>query len=318
MTGPNLPEARSVSATVGTSAGGSIYDLGYRGYEGPRLGRRHAVRALLNHTVRVCYGIGRGGRAKLAPIILGGIATIPAVIAIAFIALARQAGGQAGEAIDAANPLRHDSYYGVMTPLVVLFCAAQIPEIMGRDQRHNLLSLYFSRALRRVDYALARFAGVVVALMVFLLLPQFIILLGKVLSAADIGAALRTEAELLPAIVGQALLMALLLGAIATAVSAFTPRRLYATTSIVVILVVTPLITSLLDSVGNQGLLRLLVLLSPADVLDATNAFLFDIDPEGSAVRLADVPGPAFVAAALLGTAACLFILIRRYRGIAA
>lgn len=318
MSGPNLPEARPVSATVGASASGSIYDLGYRGYEGARLGRPHAVRALLIHTVRVCYGIGRGGRAKIAPIVLGGIATIPAVIAIAFIALARQAGGQAGEVIDAANPLRHDNYFGAMTPLVVLFCAAQIPEILGRDQRHNLLSLYFARALRRVDYAAARFAGVVVALLVFLLLPQFIILLGEVLSAPDIVVALREEAELLPAIVGQALLMALLLGGIATTVSSFTPRRLYATTAIVVILTVTPLVSSILDSVGNQDLLRILVLLSPVDVLDATNAFLFDNAPSNDALLLADLPGPAFVAAALLGTAACLFILARRYRGIAA
>jgi ABC-2 type transport system permease protein len=318
MTGPNLPEARSVSATVGTSAGGSIYDLGYRGYEGPRLGRRHAIRALLNHTVRVCYGIGRGGRAKLPPIVLGGIATVPAVIAIAFIALARQAGGQAGEAIDAANPLRHDSYFGVMTPLVVLFCAAQVPEIVGRDQRHNLLSLYFSRALRRVDYAAARYAGVVLALVVFLLLPQFIIFVGEVLAAPDFVVALREELGLMPAIVGQAALMAILLGAIATTVSAFTPRRLYATIAIVVILAMTPVVTNILAEINNQGLLRILVLLSPGDVLDASNAFLFDANVESQPVIQADLPGQAFVAAALLGAAACLFVLVRRYRGISA
>ncbi len=318
MSGPNLPEARTVSATVGSSAGGSIYDLGYRGYEGARLGRRHAVRALLNHTVRVCYGIGRGGRAKLAPIVLGGIATVPAVIAIAFIALARQAGGQAGEAIDAANPLRHDSYFGVMTPLVVLFCAAQVPEILGRDQRHNLLSLYFSRALRRVDYAVARYVGVVLALLVFLLLPQFIIFLGEVLSAPDIVVALREELELMPAIVGQAVLMATLLGALATTVSAFTPRRLYATIAIVVVLAVTPVVTAILAEVNNQTLLRILVLLSPGDVLDATNAFLFDTRVESLPVNQADLPGPFFIIAAIVGAAACLVVLIRRYRGIAA
>lgn len=318
MSGPNLPEVRPVSATVGASAGGSIYDLGYRGYDGPRLGRRHAIRALLNHTVRVCYGIGRGGRAKLAPIVLGGIATIPAIIAIAFIALARQAGGQAGEVIDAANPLRHDSYYGVMTPLVVLFCAAQVPEIVGRDQRHNLLSLYFSRALRRIDYAAARYAGVVLALLMFLLLPQFIIFLGEVLSAPDIVVALREELGLMPAIVGQGVLMAVLLGAIATTVSAFTPRRLYATIAIVVALAMTPVVTSILAGINSQGLLRILVLLSPGDVLDATNGFLFDTAVESLAVNQADLPGPVFMVAALVVSAACLFVLARRYRGIAA
>ena len=53
-----------------TAETGSIYDLGYRRYEGPRLGRAHAVRSLFAHSLRSSYGIGRGGRAKIAPIAL--------------------------------------------------------------------------------------------------------------------------------------------------------------------------------------------------------------------------------------------------------
>ena len=39
---------------------GNIYDLGYRRYEGPRLGRSHAIRALVIDSFRTTYGIGRG------------------------------------------------------------------------------------------------------------------------------------------------------------------------------------------------------------------------------------------------------------------
>ena len=72
--------------------GGSIYDLGYQGYEGPRLGRAAAIRALFWHTVRSCYGIGRGGRAKLAPLTFAGLSIIPAIVAVGIAALAAQAG----------------------------------------------------------------------------------------------------------------------------------------------------------------------------------------------------------------------------------
>ena len=50
------------------SATGSIYDLGYRRYDGPRLGRRHALWARCTSTAcGSTFGIGRGGRAKIAP-----------------------------------------------------------------------------------------------------------------------------------------------------------------------------------------------------------------------------------------------------------
>ena len=71
--------------------GGDIYDLGYQAYDGPRLGRRSAFGALFRNALRACYGIGRGGRAKIVPIALGGLAVLPAVLAVGISALAAQA-----------------------------------------------------------------------------------------------------------------------------------------------------------------------------------------------------------------------------------
>ena len=297
------------------STTGSIYDLGYRNYEGPRLGRRHALRALFLQTLRACYGIGRGGRAKLAPIILGVLATLPAVVAVGVVALARQAGAPAG-LVEEASPIGHETYYSVITTLVVLFCAAQVPETVGRDQRYHLLSLYFSRALRRSDYALARFAGVTAAIFIFVIVPQAVIFFGLVLSAEDIGAELGRELEFVPGIVGQAVILSTLLGAISTVVSAFTPRRVYATTAIIVLLAVTPIVTAVLIELGTRALATLLVLLSPGDILDATNAWLFDANPESQTVIISDLPLEAFVAAAAVMVAACVAVLVRRFEGI--
>ena len=47
-------------ATGGPIAGGptgSIYDLGYRGYDGPRYGRLSVLLALLSLSLQVAYGI---------------------------------------------------------------------------------------------------------------------------------------------------------------------------------------------------------------------------------------------------------------------
>jgi ABC-2 type transport system permease protein len=311
--GPVVP---STTPAIAVGSTGSIYDLGYRRYEGPRLGRPHAFRALLVNSLRVAYGIGRGGRAKLAPLILGGFAVIPAIIGVGIIALARQL-GEGSQIIEEANPIRHDTYFGVILVPVSLFIAIQAPEIVGRDQRYSLLSLYFARALRRLDYSLARAAGLAIAVLLFLLLPQVIIFGGLVLSAKDIGAELGTELGLLPPTVGQAVIASALLSGLATVISAFTPRRLYATVGIVVLFAVTPIITGLLVELGTGDIAKVLVLASPPDVLDATNAFLFDRGTTTDAVTLAGLPGAAYIASAAVITAVSLVILIRRFERIA-
>ena len=157
VSGPPAQPARQASG-ASSGPGGSIYDLGYQAYDGPRLGRRSAVLALFAQTVRSCFGIGRGGRAKIAPLVLAGLAILPAVLAVGFAALASQAGAAGGELGD-ASPITYASYHGIVGILIMLFCAAQAPELFGRDQRYGVLPLYFSRVLTRPDYALAKLAA---------------------------------------------------------------------------------------------------------------------------------------------------------------
>ena len=169
MTADRAPVAAATSAT------GSIYDLGYQGYDGPRLGRRQAIAALFVHSLKASFGIGRGGRAKVVPIGLTALSIIPAVVAIGFQALLGRAGGGPS---GVESPIRYDTYYGYVQTLVMLFVAAQASELLGRDQRYSVLSLYFSRALLRVDYALAKAAALVAAILVVVLTPQLLIFVG--------------------------------------------------------------------------------------------------------------------------------------------
>lgn len=318
MTAPTPATSGSpANGRAGEPVTGSIYDLGYRHYDGPRLGRRYALMALLAYTLRTTYGIGRGGRAKIIPFGLAAMAIVPAVVAVAILVLARQV-GEAGALLEQASPLRYDSLYGAIAQIVFLFCAAQAPELLGKDQRTHVLSLYFSRAIARSDYVIARVGGFAIAVLLLVLVPQAVVFVGRVLSAPDIVAELGDNLPVLPAIIGQGLLTAGLLGAIAVTVSAFTPRRAYATAAIIAVIVVPPIIAVLAGEIARPELARWTVLASAQDVLSATNAWLFDVPADGGAVQAAALAPEVYLATALGAIVVLGAILLRRYQRIAA
>jgi ABC-2 type transport system permease protein len=302
--------------TAGTPTG-SIYDLGYRGYDGPRLGRTHAIRSLFSHSLRSTYGIGRGMRAKLAPIFLLVFAVIPPIAILGALVLAARLGESAGELVSANAPIRYDTMFTVLSSagIIVLFCAAQAPELFGRDQRHGTLSLYFARALRRTDYALARMLGFVAALMFLLLAPQTILFLGRVLLSPDIVDGFLKDAPSILPILGQSLLAALLYGGLAMTISAYTPRRAYAVAGIIALLVIPGVIAQVVTGLGSSTIGTWLTLISPSTVLDGTNAVLFD-RPFGQDFFFVQLPDIAYFAAAAVGIVGSFAISIRRFQQI--
>jgi len=296
--------------------GGSIYDLGYQSYTGPRLGRRSAVRALFSQTIRSCFGIGRGGRAKIAPFTLAAIAILPAVLAVGFAAIAAQA-GPAGEQIENASPIRYESYHGLISILIMLFCASQAPELFGRDQRYGVLPLYFSRALTRSDYSLAKVFGLIVALFAVDVTPYLILFIGRVFVAPDPATGFADEIAALPRFLFQSVLVAGLLGGIASLIAAWTPRRAYATAAIIAVFIVPPIILAIVSEQTSQDLARALILLSPADVLVGTNSAFFGSIPDSPVVASVDLPDWTYIAAAIVGILATIGLTVRRYLRIA-
>jgi len=310
-----MTDARTTPASAtGAGPSGSIYDIGYRRYEGPRLGRRHAARSLFSHSFRSTFGIGRGGRAKIAPIILGFLALLPAIAIVGALTLAVQFG--AASRFTAQAPFRYDTYFGTISTVVVLFCAAQAPELFGRDQRHGVLALYFARALRRSDYAFARIGGFVAALLVLQLAPQLLLFLGRVLLSPDIPGAVAEDLPSLPPVLAQGLLSSALLGGLSMAVSAFTPRRAYATAGIIALFTIPNIVAGVIAGLGASLIGTWLILLSPTSVLDGTNAFLFN-QPLGSDFFFIDLPNWAYIAAAIAGIVGSIAITVRRFARIA-
>ena len=191
-------------------------------------------------------------------------------------------------------PIRYDTYAATISTIVIIFCAAQAPELFGRDQRHGVLALYFARALRRSDYALARIAGFMAALLILQLLPQIVLFLGRVLLTADIPQAVGDDLPSVGPVLAQSALSAALLGGLSMTVSAFTPRRAYAVAGIIALFVLPNVVAGVVVGLGSSTIGTWLTLLSPTSVLDGTNAFLFDTRLD-SEFFFVDLPGIAFV-----------------------
>jgi ABC-2 type transport system permease protein len=294
------------------SATGSIYDLGYRRYDGPRLGRRHAVEALFVFSLRAVFGLGRSGRAKIAPLILGGLIALPAVFSVGVGALA---GGAAGE----FNPITLEGYLPFVQTLLVFFVAAQAPELLVRDQRHRVLTLYFSRALERVDYVAAKYLALLTAVALVFALPQVILLLGLLFATPSLSDGLASVVPVLWPVVGRTIVVSALLAGVGLVASAFTVRRAFAAGAIIaVFLVLSGVVTVLVNRAGLDGPLALVALADPFALMDAVSALLFGVEPSTPAILRSDLPVWAFAGTAVAVSLACPLILLLRYRRIAA
>lgn len=300
-----------------TGRGGSIYDLGYRGYEGPRLGRRGAIVALLTHSVRTAYGLGRSARSKVVPVGIAVLAVLPSLLALGLLMLVSTLGAP-GDAIEAISPIQYATLFPLIATLVFLFCAAQAPELFGRDQGTGVLPLYFSRAVGRLDYAAARVLGLYLSLAILVLVPYLVLLIGRVFVAADPIEGLSEEISNVPVALAVGVSVVLLVGSLSAAVAAMTSRRAYSTAAIIGIFLIPNIGASLLIELDTGLVGQIAILLSPADVLDGVNSFFFDAPPDNPAVRQAALDGWVYIVAAVAWIAGTLALLARRYRTIEA
>lgn len=299
---------REAAVAPRESATGAIYDLGYQGYDGPRLGRRAAVATLFWASLRAAFGLGRSGRSKVVPWGLTAIMLVPAAVAGAIHAIAP--GG--------LSPFNYDNYLFNLDPILALFVAAQAPELVSSDQRNRVLSLYFSHALARSDYALAKFGAMAASLFIVALGPLLVILFASILASSDVAAAVGDELGNLPQIIGAPLIYAVPLAALAMAIASFTPRRAYATGAIIAVFLVTAAVGGILAEAGRGRLSQVAPLINPFILLDGTRNWLVGNAIPDSPVADANVALPIFglltAAFTLIGIAAVLW----RYRRIAA
>jgi len=293
------------SALSGSGAG-VIYDLGYRGYDGPRLGRAQIVRALTWHSFRSAFGIGRGVKGKIVPALAFIAMCLPALVNAFAVARGNQ------------RLFGYDVYVpNLRAAVVIVFIAAQAPELVSRDLRSRVLPLYFCRPLRRGDYPLAKYLAMTAALLLLIEIPLLILYVGTIASASG-GSAIWHETKALIPGLGVGLMYAVLFAAIGLVLASFTGRRAYSTGIVAIACILTFFLSVLLiQAEGGQSATatgeRVAGLFSPFTILDGVRVWLGGSAQTGFVADPGRY-GPLYGVVAVLLLAACLGGLAARYR----
>jgi ABC-2 type transport system permease protein len=280
---------------------GEIYDRGYRHYDGSRLGRRHAFWALTSYSIKRALGIKKGWTSKVVPILLYVAVSLVVVIPLGVEAF-----------IPSASVLEYWDFFQFIFLIQGVFVATIAPEMLCGDRRENVLSLYFSRAITRLDYLLAKLAAAAILTMTISLVPPAIFWLGRQFLDDNPLSAFKDNADDLGRIIVCGTLIAAYLGALGLAVSSFTGRKSIAVAIIIVaFLIATSLAIALAAAIGGD-IRRYFVLLSPLFTIGELSATIFnqsiDVGEFGEALLLWQV------VAGMIGIIAiCLGVMYWRY-----
>ena len=285
---------------------GVIHDLGYRGYDGPRLGRIQIIRALTWHSFRSAWGLGRGVKGKVVPV----LAFVTMCLPVLVNAVAVAKGGSRLYSYDGYLP-------SLRIAVVTIFIAAQAPELVARDLRNRVLPLYFCRPLQRADYPLAKYVALTGALVILIEVPLIGLYVGTIASVHG-GGAVWDQTRALVSGLGVGLMWAVLMAAIGLVLASVTGRRAYSTGIVAISCVLTFFLAVLLiqaegGSTATTTGARVAGLFSPFTVLDGVRVWLGGTTQDGLVANPGRY-GPLYGLLAVVLLAACLGGLAARYR----
>jgi ABC-2 type transport system permease protein len=283
---------------------GVIHDLGFRHYDGPRLGRGYITRALFLESAKGAYGLGRSARSKVMPMLLFGAMCLPAFI-VAVVAAVTDV---------TELPGGYTSYVLNVSLLVAIYVAGQAPASVSRDLRFRVMSLYFSRPLERIDYVVAKYAAMATATFLLMAAPLTILLAGALLAKLPID---EQVPDYLRSMAG-ALLVALVLAGIGLVIAATTPRRGLGVAAIIAVFAVLAGVQGAVQAIAveeNQDTFAgYSGLLSPFTLVDGVQSAVLGADSGLPAEPPGVLGAVVFVAATLLLIAGCFGALLLRYR----
>ncbi|MGC4887661.1 MULTISPECIES: ABC transporter permease [unclassified Micromonospora] len=291
-----------------SDATGVIHDIGYQRYTGPRLGRRQVFGALYGHGLRTVFGLGRSAKAKIFPWLVVAVVT---VVAAGLTAVR----SQLGQVV-----LTYAQFADAMSWLVIFFVAVAAPELVSRDLRSGVLPLYFSRPLPRGDYALAKLAALMTALWLLLGGPQLVMFLGAAFTTSRGMRGVWDELlDLLPGLL-YAGLWAVVFASIGLLVASLTGKRAFAAGGIVAVFLMTTPVVGVLSIMPSRTVNELAFLASPSSLVSGVGTWaLGDLLTQG---QEGGIPiggfGPVYAVVAVLLVAACVSLLLLRYRKVAA
>jgi ABC-2 type transport system permease protein len=281
---------------------GVIHDLGYKHYDGPRLGRGLITRALFAESAKGAYGLGRSARSKVMPTLLLAVICLPAII-IAIVTVVTKA--------DAPD---YTAYLLNTQLIIMVYVASQAPASVSRDLRFRVISLYFSRPIRRIDYVAAKYAAMTLALVLFTVLPLTILFVGALLAKLPVGDQIPNYLRSLTG----AVLLALVLAGIGLVIAALTPRRGLGVAAVIAVFAllagVEGTVQGLAHENGRDTIAGYAGLISPFSIVDGIQSALLGANAALPAQPPGIAGGLVFLLAALAIVAASLGVLLMRYR----
>ncbi|GGD23747.1 ABC transporter permease [Nocardioides daphniae] len=218
------------------SAGGVIHDIGYRPYDGPRESNARIAASLYLTALRHAYGLGRSGRSKVLPVLLGVITLLPAVIMVGVVSIVGLS----------EQVMSYASYTSALQVPISIFVAAQAPVVFSRDLRSRSIVLYLARPLSAAVFTLTRWAAWFTAVLLFVLAPHVVLLVGGLLNGLDVG----DELEMLGRSLPLTLLLALLLASLSALVSSVALRRGFAVVGTVLAVLVSNLVVQIVQGIA--------------------------------------------------------------------
>ncbi|MFF7330568.1 ABC transporter permease [Streptomyces sp. NPDC090306] len=303
-TRPTAP-ATALAAPPGGTDRTRIHDIGYRSYDGPRLGRSYARRSLYAQSLRGAYGLGRSARSKVLPMLLFGVMCVPAAIMVA-VAVATKAHDL---------PVDYTRYAIIMQAVTSLFVAAQAPQSVSRDLRFRTVPLYFSRPIEASDYVRAKFAALASALFVLTAAPVLVLYVGALLAKLDFTDQTKGFGQALVSVA----VLSVLFGGIGLVVASITPRRGFGIAAIIAVLTITygavNTLAAIADVQDSSGSIPWIGLFSPVTLVNGVqSAFLGAESTLPGARDITSAQGAVYVLVVLAVISGCYALLTRRYR----
>jgi ABC-2 type transport system permease protein len=277
-----------VSNPAPTAPAGTIYDRGYRHYEGPREGRGRRVRAIVVAGVRRALGLKRNWKTKVIP---WGLLVLAFGPVFAFIGVRVLVGEAVGEF------LGYGRYLRIVAGLLLLFAATAGPELLCPDRRQNVLALIFTRPVTRLDYLLAKLAALLLVVGLIAVVPLLVLFLGNTLTADSAAIYLRENLDDLGRILLAGGALTVFYSVVALAAASLTDRRALATAGLLGVLLGSSALANILFFTTRFDGRRWFALLSLGGAPGRFVDWLFGdgFDP-GTLAQQAGITGPAYLA----------------------
>ncbi|MFD7981201.1 ABC transporter permease [Streptomyces sp. NPDC059071] len=284
-----------------------IHNIGYRSYDGPRLGRGAARQALFSQSLRGAYGLGRSAKSKVLPMLLFAVMCVPALIIVAVAVVTKSS----------KLAIEYTQYAIYLQMVIAIYVAAQAPQSVSRDLRFRTVPLYFARPIERTDYVLAKYGAMASALFLLTASPLLILWIGSLLAKMDFGDQTQMFGQGLLSVA----LLSLLFGGIGLVMAALTPRRGFGVAAVIATLVISygavTTLQGIAYSTDNISAVKWIGLFSPITLIGGVQSAFLGAPtpfPGGEAAAPGAGVGAVYLLVVLALVAGSYGVLMRRYR----